>query len=219
MHWLAHIFAPLCSQANCWTLDGQTLPFCQRCTGLYVGATLALLGYWLVRPRPTPAMLWAHGLLLLAMVPFGYHLVPQNGTIRTLTGQLFAVGLVGYLSLLPSSRLPRHKAHCGAKGGTSLSAAKGVFCGTTTPFVPQGVPPKNRQVILTRCLIYAAASLAAVGLVQAAVHWGGQCTAVALGWCGLAGLLVLGALTLANLVLMAQTVLRAVRFGRGADGP
>jgi len=52
-----------------------------------------------------PGSLWIHGLLLLVMVPFGYHLVPQNGVLRTLTGQLFAVGLVCYLSLLPTARL------------------------------------------------------------------------------------------------------------------
>jgi len=28
------------------------------------------------------------------------------------------------------------------EGGTSLSEAKGVVPGRTTPFVPQGVPPK-----------------------------------------------------------------------------
>ena len=27
------------------------------------------------------------------------------------------------------------------EGGTSLSPAKGVVCGSATPFVPQGVPP------------------------------------------------------------------------------
>jgi hypothetical protein len=38
------------------------------------------------------------------MAPFGYHLVPQNAEIRTLTGQLFALGLVYYLALNPSVR-------------------------------------------------------------------------------------------------------------------
>jgi hypothetical protein len=70
---------------------------------LYVGAAAALLVCLTFRPRPTKAVLWAHGLMLLLMVPFGYHLLPQNGEIRTLLGQLFAVGLVGYLALLPAS--------------------------------------------------------------------------------------------------------------------
>jgi hypothetical protein len=77
------------------------LPFCQRCTGFYVGAILALLLVVVFRPGPTTRVLWAHGILLLLMIPFGYHLLPQNGTIRMLTGQLFAVGLVYYFCLLP----------------------------------------------------------------------------------------------------------------------
>ncbi len=80
-------------------------------------------------------------------------------------------------------------------GGTSLSAAKGV------------VPT-----------IYVAVSLAAIGLVQAAVRCGGPWTAVAMAWCGLAGLLILGALTLVNVVLLIQIAMRAARLGRGAGG-
>ena len=44
-------------------------------------------------------MLIAHALAVLAMAPFGYHAVPENGEIRMLTGQLFAVGVVYFLSL------------------------------------------------------------------------------------------------------------------------
>ena len=99
------VFALVCGRAHCWALGGEALPFCQRCTGLYVGAAVAVVLYAVFRPRHSSLSLWIHGLLLLLMVPFGYHLVPQNGVLRTLTGQLFAVGLVSYLSLLPTSRL------------------------------------------------------------------------------------------------------------------
>jgi len=81
------------------------LPFCQRCTGLYVGAALALAVHLVLRPRPTSPLLWLYGLMLLVMVPFGYHWVPQGGVLRTLTGQVFAAGLVGYLWLLPAGLL------------------------------------------------------------------------------------------------------------------
>jgi len=101
---LEQIFAPLCGRVHCWAPGGQALPFCQRCTGLYVGAVVGLALFVLFRPRPTNRFLWLHGLMLLVMVPFGYHWVPQNGAIRTLTGQLFAAGLVGYLTLLPAAR-------------------------------------------------------------------------------------------------------------------
>jgi len=102
---LREVFAVVCGQNHCWAPGGEVLPFCQRCTGLYVGASITVVLYAFFRPRPTSLSLWIHGLLLLLMVPFGYHLVPQNGLIRTLTGQLFAVGLIGYLGLLPASRL------------------------------------------------------------------------------------------------------------------
>jgi uncharacterized membrane protein len=98
-------FALVCRREHCWAPGGEVLPFCQRCTGLYVGAAVAVVLYAAFRPRPTSLSLWIHGLMLLLMVPFGYHLVPQNGMLRTLTGQLFAAGLVCYLSLLPTSRL------------------------------------------------------------------------------------------------------------------
>ncbi len=58
----------------------------------------------LFRPRPTIVILGAHGLALAVMVPFGYHLVLQNGEIRTLTGQLFAAGLAYFLLLNPALR-------------------------------------------------------------------------------------------------------------------
>ena len=34
------------------------------------------------------------------------------------------------------------------EGGTSLIAAKGVVCGSATPFVPQGVPPNLFKLFL-----------------------------------------------------------------------
>lgn len=102
---LDQVFSYVCGSNHLWAPGGEVLPFCQRCTGLYVGCVFALVLYALFRPRPTSLVLWIHGLLLLLMVPFGYHLVPQNGVIRTLTGQLFAFGLVYYLMLSPAARL------------------------------------------------------------------------------------------------------------------
>jgi uncharacterized membrane protein len=102
---LEHIFSYLCGSDHLWPLDGAALPFCQRCTGLYVGGALAFLLYGLFRPRPTWRVLALHGLLLVQMAPFGYHWVAQNGAIRTLTGQLFAFGLVYYLMLNPAAQL------------------------------------------------------------------------------------------------------------------
>lgn len=103
---LQHIFSFLCAKQHNWLVGGAELPFCQRCTGMYVGAIAALVAYLLMKPKPSRRMLWTHGIFLLVMAPFGYHLVVQTGEIRMLTGQLFAAGLVYYLLLLPSDRWP-----------------------------------------------------------------------------------------------------------------
>lgn len=102
---LQAIFDHLCGQAHAWAPGGVALPFCTRCTGLYVGGLLAVLSCAWLRPAPGPRLLWLHGLLLLQIVPFGYHWLPQGAAASTLTGQLFACGLVYYLALLPLGRL------------------------------------------------------------------------------------------------------------------
>ena len=89
---------------NLWSPGGDALPFCQRCTGLYVGGAWAQALWLAFRPRPTLRTLGLHGMLLLGMIPFGYHLVPQGGEVRTLTGVLFAVGLTYFLALNPALR-------------------------------------------------------------------------------------------------------------------
>jgi uncharacterized membrane protein len=98
------IFSFVCGQQHNWVVGGEELPFCQRCTGLYVGALPALLVYLRIRPKATNGLLWLHGMCLLVMAPFGYHLVAQNGAARMLTGQLFAIGLIYYLTLLAADR-------------------------------------------------------------------------------------------------------------------
>lgn len=97
-------FSHVCGSENIWVLGSKLLPFCQRCTGLYVGLSAALVVYGVARPRPTPFTLWLHGALLVGMIPFGYHWVPQAGIVRTLTGFLFACGIVYYLLLVPFER-------------------------------------------------------------------------------------------------------------------
>jgi len=102
------LFSWFCSQGpeHLWSPGGITLPFCQRCTGLYVGACFAAALQLLLRtPNSRPRAL-LEGLLLLQMVPLGYHWVPQTGTIRTLSSGLFAFGLIGFLARLPSAHWP-----------------------------------------------------------------------------------------------------------------
>jgi uncharacterized membrane protein len=125
------IFAQLCGREHLWILAGSPLPLCQRCTGLYVGGALAVLALALFRPRPTPLVLWIHGLLLLVMVPFGYGWIAQGAALRTLTGQLFGLGAVYYLGLAVASPLrlwsrpphPRAYALASLGGIVALQAA------------------------------------------------------------------------------------------------
>jgi len=101
MNGLHTLFSYLCGQQHCWVLGGRELPFCQRCTGLYVGACCAIILVLVFRPRPNACLYWLHGLFMLFMFPFGFHLVAHGALTRTFTGTLFSFGLVYYLSLNP----------------------------------------------------------------------------------------------------------------------
>jgi hypothetical protein len=81
------------------------LPCCQRCTGLYAGAAVALVLHLGLRIRPTARFLQVHGGFLLLMIPFGYHWVPQNALVRGVSGVLCGTGVVSFLWLLPGPRI------------------------------------------------------------------------------------------------------------------
>ncbi len=87
--------------AHCSRVDGELLPLCQRCVGIYVGVTLAILWHAAIRPRATRGSLWIHALLLAQIVPQGLYLIPQNPLLRGASGVLFACGLVRFLWLVP----------------------------------------------------------------------------------------------------------------------
>ena len=125
MSGLSELFAYVCGQVNLWAPGGEALPFCQRCTGLYVGGAWAQAMWLLFRPRPTLRVLGMHGFLLLLMVPFGYHWVPQSGEVRTLTGFLFAAGLTYLLALNPAL----HWRPWESRTGNERAYWAGVFAG------------------------------------------------------------------------------------------
>lgn len=101
MIFLRELFSHICGQQHCWVLDGQALPFCQRCTGLYAGAFCAFVLILIFRPRPNVFLYWIHGIFMLVMIPFGFHFIAHGGLMRTFTGALFGFGLVYYLALNP----------------------------------------------------------------------------------------------------------------------
>jgi len=116
MEWLAAVFSLVCGQnpTHTWAPAGVILPCCQRCTGLYTGAALAVLLQLLLQPRLTDRFLQLHGLFLLQMVPFGFHWLPQGPLVRTLTGLLFGFGVVAFLFCLPRARRCASQGHCAA---------------------------------------------------------------------------------------------------------
>jgi len=103
-----YVFSFFCHQhpTSTWMLGETSIAVCQRCTGLYVGsaiwAVFSLLPF--MRITPTRQILFIHGILVMQMVLFGYHLVPHGPTMRTITGQLFAIGIVYFLLLLPKKQ-------------------------------------------------------------------------------------------------------------------
>lgn len=99
---LHQLFSYVCGQVNLCVVAGVPLPSCQRCTGMYVGGVMAFILLVVFRPRPTGTVLWIHGLLMLFVVPFGYHWISAGGeTFRIITGQMFGTGLVYYLAVNP----------------------------------------------------------------------------------------------------------------------
>jgi len=88
-----------------WAPGGTLLPFCQRCTGFYAGAAVALVLHLGLRIRPTARFLQVHGGFLLLMIPLGYHWVPQDALVRGVSGVLFGSGVVSFLWLLPGPRI------------------------------------------------------------------------------------------------------------------
>ena len=161
---LSRLFGLVCGQNNCWAPAGEVLPFCQRCTGLYAGAAVAAFLHLVFRPRPTPLLLWTHGMLLLLMVPFGYHLVPQNGALRTLTGQLFAMGLVCYLSLLPAARVRRRPVEAAAASPVYAACALATLVALQGAVTAGGRLP-GAAITWLGCLGFATLTLLAVANV------------------------------------------------------
>ena len=100
---MLQIFSWVCGQnaGHTWSPGGELLPMCQRCTGLYVGAALALVLLLVFRPRLNGRYRWIHVALVLGMIPFGFHLVPQGPVLRTVSGHYFSFGVIGLLWLLP----------------------------------------------------------------------------------------------------------------------
>ena len=105
---LTEFFSYICGQGRPFVLDGEALPVCQRCLGLYAGA--ALTGLWLVasgawrRALPERSVAYAHIAMLLAAMAGGVHWLDAGPTWRLVCGlwtghvaMLWLVGGAGHL--------------------------------------------------------------------------------------------------------------------------
>ena len=193
LDWLYHFFSAVCGQnpEHTWVPGGIRLPCCERCMGLYAGACAAAVLHVSLRPKLTGRLLEVHGAFLLLMAPFGFHWLPQDPLLRTLTGMLFGFGVVTYawlpLSDSAVARIgnPRYRriATCRARPGAEHLAG-------SNPVMQPAANPG-----------YALGLGAALAAVPALAALGGRPGAYLL--CGLvcAGALALGALLMANAAL------------------
>lgn len=80
-----------------WSPGGEVLPCCQRCTGLYVGALVAIVLNFCFRPHTNRRWFWIHALFLLQLGLFVFPWMPQSPVLRTISGTLFGFGVVAFL--------------------------------------------------------------------------------------------------------------------------
>jgi uncharacterized membrane protein len=96
---LFSIFSLVCGEnpAHLWAPGGEVLPCCQRCTGLYVGALVAMGLHLCFKPRASRCWFWIHALFLLQLGFFVFPWMPQSPVLRTISGTLFGFGVVAFL--------------------------------------------------------------------------------------------------------------------------
>ena len=93
------VFSFLCHQDPSRTFQpgGEPLAMCARCVGVYVGFLLALPIMIAAVRLPRKLSMYLHSAFVLQVIPFGLHLIPHGRTLRTISGQLFALGVVYFL--------------------------------------------------------------------------------------------------------------------------
>lgn len=103
MEALFDLFGHFCGQQidHTWLPGGVPLPVCQRCTGLYVGAALAvgLMGWF--RPRLDGWFLLVHGAFLLGIAPSRLGWIEDGPEMRTITGFLYGAAVAVLLARWP----------------------------------------------------------------------------------------------------------------------
>ena len=109
----SQVFSFFCHQDPSRTFlpGGEPLAMCARCVGVYVGFLLALPIMVAAARLGRKLSMYLHGAFVLQVIPFGFHLIPHGRTLRTISGQLFALGVVYFLTTaIRQSKLRADKA-------------------------------------------------------------------------------------------------------------
>ena len=122
---LLPIFSAVCGEnpQHIWSLGGQPLPCCQRCTGLYVAALVATALHLWFRPRICKGFLQIHALFLLQLGLFVFPWLPSSPVLRTLSGSLFGFGVVAFLGPAIFDGCPLFRVSCFSARDYALGVA------------------------------------------------------------------------------------------------
>ena len=175
---LTEFFSHVCGQGRAFALDGEALPVCQRCLGLYAGA--ALTGLWILatglwrRALPERSVAYLNIVMLLAAMAGGVHWLDAGPTWRLVCGLwtghvaiLWLVGGAGHLLRLAGREpfedppWPRGLRFQALAAGPVLAAVAFVF----TQFISTGW-------LVAVALVVAGAGCLAIVVVRAAVSVG-----------------------------------------------
>lgn len=100
MNIITYIFSLLCSQnvSRSFVIDGDILPFCQRCTGVYLGMGIGFVylfasGYY-KKGLPPRSIIYVNIASLLIMPISGFHLLDPGSAWRLWSGLIFGNAIV-----------------------------------------------------------------------------------------------------------------------------
>jgi len=106
---VSYIFSFLCSQdpSRSFVIAGHLLPFCQRCTGLYLGLGITFIYLLLSRHYkkglPPTSVIYVNIASLLIMPVFGFHLLDPGPAWRLWSGLIYGNAIVSLL--LPAASI------------------------------------------------------------------------------------------------------------------
>jgi uncharacterized membrane protein len=104
-----YIFSLLCSQdpLRSFAIDGHLLPFCQRCTGVYLGLGISffylLLSRHYKKGLPPASVIYINIASLLIMPLFGFHLLDPGPAWRFWSGLIYGNAIASLL--LPATSI------------------------------------------------------------------------------------------------------------------